>query len=354
MMGTTVTFPALGLSFTIDRVAFSIGSVNIYWYGVILATGLLLGVVFAFRHCAEFGIDSERMIDVIMVGTIMAIVCARVYYVAMAPFEYESLWDVLNLRKGGIAIYGALIGAFVFGGLACRWRKIPLLPMFDLTAMGFLIGQGIGRWGNFVNQEAFGYNTSLPWGMYSEATRAYLEGSTVTLPAGMTADPAAPVHPTFLYESLWCLAGFVLLWFYFKKRKFHGDVALRYAIWYGLGRFWIEGLRTDSLLLAPSIGLRASQLVAAVTVAAALALEVYLTRKSKAQQPLQVKLAVGSDTLKLWKQAQHDGPVAVLAQGDSLPAGASRAEFLAATERYNQELKNALQAQKEADHGTDH
>lgn len=353
-MTTTVTFPGLGLSFAINRVAFSIGGLNIYWYGVILATGLLLGVAFAFRHCAEFGIDADRMIDVIVIGTVMAIVCARIYYVAMAPFEYQSVWEMLDIRKGGIAIYGALIGAFVFGGLACRWRKVPLLPMFDLTAMGFLIGQGVGRWGNFVNQEAFGYNTALPWGMYSEATRAYLQGSTVTLPAGVTADPSLPVHPTFLYESIWCLAGFALLFFYFKKRRFHGDVALRYAIWYGLGRFWIEGLRTDSLLLAPSIGLRASQLVAAVTVLAALALEIVLTRRYKAAQPLQVRLAVSSENLKLLRQAQGDGPVAVHIKGGALPAGASRAEFLQGTEDYNQKLNAVLLGQKESEDGADH
>lgn len=353
-MTTTVTFPGLGLSFEVSRVAFSIGGLNIYWYGVILAAGLLLGVVFAFRHCAEFGIDADRMIDVIVVGTVMAIVCARIYYVAIAPFEYASVWEMLDIRKGGIAIYGALIGAFVFGGLACRWRKVPLLPMFDLAAMGFLIGQGIGRWGNFVNQEAFGYNTTLPWGMYSEATRAYLQGSTVTLPAGMTADPSLPVHPTFLYESIWCLAGFVMLFFYFKKRRFNGDVALRYAIWYGLGRFWIEGLRTDSLLLAPSIGLRASQLVAAVTVLAALALEIVLTRRNKAGQPMQVRLAVNSENLKLLRGKGADGPIAVFVRGDTLPAGAARAEFLRATEEYNNALKATLLARREAEDGTDH
>ena len=183
----------------------------------------------------------------------MAIVCARIYYVAMAPFAYQSIWEMIDIRKGGIAIYGAVLGAFIFGGLAAKWRKVPLLPLFDLVSLGFLIGQGIGRWGNFVNQEAFGTNTTLPWGMYSEGTEAYLRSVQVTLPAGMTVDPTAPVHPTFLYESIWCLVGFLALAAFFKKRRFNGQIFLGYVIWYGLGRAWIEGLRTDSLLIGSTI-----------------------------------------------------------------------------------------------------
>ena len=196
-----VQFPGLGLSLHINRVAISLGGFNIYWYGIILAAGLMGGLLFAFRYGPDFGIDTDRMVDVVVIGTVMAIVCARIYYVAMAPFQYQSLWEMIDLRNGGIAIYGALIGAFVFGGLACKWRKIPLLQMFDLVAMGFLIGQGVGRWGNFVNQEAFGCNTTLPWGMYSEATKSYLAANAASLAAqGMTVDPTLPVHPTFLYR----------------------------------------------------------------------------------------------------------------------------------------------------------
>ena len=155
-MTNLVTFPGLGLSFEVNRVAFTIGGMNIYWYGVLIATGIVLAILFAFRHCAEFGIDGDSMTDVIVVGVVMAIISARVYYVAMSPFAYDSIWDMLDIRQGGLAIYGGIIGAVIFGGLACRWRKVRLLAMFDLTGMGFLIGQCIGRWGNFVNQEAFG------------------------------------------------------------------------------------------------------------------------------------------------------------------------------------------------------
>ena len=342
-MTNLVTFPGLGLSFEINRVAFSIGGLNIYWYGVLIAVGLVLAMAFAMRHCAEFGIDGDAMVDVLVVGVVMGILSARAYYVAMAPFKYESIREILSLRDGGLAIYGGIIGAIVFGGLACKWRKVPVLPMFDVTAMGFLIGQCIGRWGNFFNQEAFGCNTTLPWGMYSAATEAYLRGSTVTVPNGVTIDPTMPVHPTFLYESIWCLVGFIALRLYMKKRRFNGDIALLYAIWYGLGRFWIEGLRTDSLLLVPSMGLRASQLVAAVAVVGGLIAEVILTRKYR-NKALMVPLAISADNRKRMAQVAKKGGVIGVMQEEAY-AGLSRAEFLERTKAYNDQLEKNLEAQ---------
>lgn len=323
-----VQFPGLGWEFTIDRVALSVGGFNIYWYGVIIAVGMLLALLYAFRNAVDFGIDSDRLVDVVAIGTVMAIVCARIYYVAMAPFQYQSVWEMVDIRLGGIAIYGAVIGAFVFGGLAAKWRKVPLLPLFDLVALGFLIGQGIGRWGNFVNQEAFGTNTTLPWGMYSEGTEAYLRSVQVTLPAGVTIDPTMPVHPTFLYESIWCLIGFVALALYVKRRRFHGQIFLLYAIWYGLGRSWIEGLRTDSLLITGT-DLRASQVVAFATAFVAFLLLVAGLRRTQGQT-LRVPLAVRD----IRKQARAGDRFSV----DTLPANASHGEFVAATEAMNHRL----------------
>ena len=345
-MTNLVTFPGLGLSFEISRVAFTIGGVNIYWYGVVIAVGIVLAMAFALRHCTEFGIDGDAMVDVIVVGVVLGILSARAYYVAMSPYAYDSIWEMLSIRDGGLAIYGGVIGAVVFGGLACKWRKVPVLPMFDLTGMGFLIGQCLGRWGNFFNQEAFGCNTTLPWGMYSAATEAYLRGSTVTVPAGVTIDPTMPVHPTFLYESIWCLVGFVALRFYMKKRRFNGDIALLYAIWYGLGRFWIEGLRTDSLLLVPSMGLRASQLVAAIAVVGGIIAEVILRRKYK-DQTLMVHLAITADNRKLQAQVAKKEGVAVkdvVLPVEEAYAGLSRAEFADRTKTYNDQLKEMLEA----------
>ncbi len=342
-----VQFPGLGLSFELNRVAFSIGRFNVYWYGVCIAFGICLALVFAFRHSVEFGVDADSMVDVILIGIVLGIASARAYYVAMAPFKYESIWEMIAIRDGGLAIYGGIIGGFLFGGLACKWRGVPVLPMFDLTAMGFLLGQCCGRWGNFFNQEAFGCNTTLPWGMYSEATRDYLMGSTVTAQSGMTIDPNLPVHPTFLYESIWCLVGFILLFRYIKKRKFNGDIALRYMIWYGAGRFWIEALRTDSLMLVPSIGLRVSQLIAGIAVVAGVAAEIYFTRKAEGK-PLMVKLALTADNkAALDKLRKERGAIGLMLDADTeLVASSPRKLFVERTEAYNAEVKRIIEQTK--------
>jgi phosphatidylglycerol:prolipoprotein diacylglycerol transferase len=345
-MTNLVQFPGLGLSFEINRVAFSIGGFNIYWYGVCIAFGICLALVFAFRHSVEFGVDPDSMVDVILIGIVLGIASARAYYVAMAPFKYESIWEMIAIRDGGLAIYGGIIGAFLFGGLSCKRRGVPVLPMFDLTAMGFLLGQGCGRWGNFFNQEAFGCNTTLPWGMYSEATKAYLMGSTVTAQSGVTIDPNLPVHPTFLYESIWCFVGFLLLFRYIKKRKFNGDIALRYMIWYGAGRFWIEALRTDSLMLVPSIGLRVSQLVAGIAVVVGVAAEIYFTHKFK-DKPLMVELALNADNEAAMKKL--DGPIAFAGSKTQLPVSSPRKLFVERTEAYNAEVKRIIAETGKAD-----
>ena len=343
-MTNLVQFPGLGLSFEINRVAFSIGGFNVYWYGVCIAFGICLALIFAFRHSLEFGVDPDSMVDVILIGIVLGIASARAYYVAMAPFKYESIWEMIAIRDGGLAIYGGIIGGFLFGGLACKWRGVPVLPMFDMTAMGFLLGQCCGRWGNFFNQEAFGCNTTLPWGMYSEGTRSYLMGSTVTAQNGVVIDPNLPVHPTFLYESIWCLVGFILLFRYIKKRKFNGDIALRYMIWYGAGRFWIEALRTDSLMLVPSIGLRVSQLLAGIAVVAGVAAEIYFTRKFK-DKPLMVKLAMNADNkAALGKLRKEKGAIGLVLDADTeLLASSPRKLFVERTEAYNAEVKRIIE-----------
>ena len=277
-MKTLVEFPGLGFSLGIDRIAFSIGDFSVYWYGVLIGTGILLALGLAFYKAKSFGINEDRMIDVIFIGAAGSIICARAYYVMFSPHKYDSFWDMINIRDGGIAIYGAIIGAFLFGVFACKWRKVPVLAMCDLASMGFLIGQTVGRWGNFVNQEAFGGNTTMPWGMISPATKNYLTSMQDTLAqGGITVNPDMPVHPTFLYESLWCLIGFVGLYIYQNRRKFDGEILLLYIVWYGLGRAWIEGLRTDSLYMFGNI--RTSQVLAIISVVAALGVWVYAKNK---------------------------------------------------------------------------
>lgn len=283
-MTYVVEFPGLGLVLELNRVAFTIFGVPIYWYGVCIAAGVLLAVTFAFSQVKRFGIDGDRMIDVVFLGLVLGLVGGRLYYILFSDIPLSQFFQ---FRSGGVAIYGGIIGGFVGALIGCKLRKVPVLPLFDLAGMGFLIGQGLGRWGNFFNQEAFGSNTTLPWGMISDGTRSYLAGQQSTLAAqGMVVDPSLPVHPTFLYESLWCALGFLLLFLYKNRRKFNGEIFLFYVIWYGVGRFVIEGLRTDSLMMA-GIGLRVSQVVALASVFAALLVWV-VARVKTSGKPLAV------------------------------------------------------------------
>ena len=270
----TVSFPGLGLDFEVNRVAFSIGDLPVYWYGILIALGFILAILYVSRRAREFGVDADRMLDVILGGAIGGIVGARAYYVILQWDYYgQNLSQIFNTRSGGMAIYGGLIGGVLIGLLMCKIRRVKFMPALDLVVGGFLIGQGIGRWGNFVNIEAFGANTSLPWGMSSSVITDYLTQHEAELEAiGMDIDPNMPVHPTFLYESLWNLVGFIIIdrwWLRKGHRKYDGQVFLFYVFWYGAGRSWIEGLRTDSLYI-PGTNIRTSQLVAALSALTAL------------------------------------------------------------------------------------
>ena len=279
-MTETLSFPGLGVSFELNRVAFTIGNLPVYWYGIMIATGFLLGMVYVFKRSKEFGIDIDRFIDVIVVSTIGAIIGARIYYVAFKWDYYsEHLNEVFSLRNGGIAIYGGLIGAFLVGYFMCRYKKIKVLSATDIIVGGFFIGQCIGRWGNFFNIEAFGGNTSLPWGMTSNSIASYLASHKAELEAiGMNIDPNMPVHPTFFYESLWCLIGFIIIALYTKHRKYDGELTLMYAAIYGAERFIVEGLRTDSLMWG---SLRVSQVLAGICVIICIAALIVLNKKYK-------------------------------------------------------------------------
>ena len=278
----TVSFPGLGLDFEVNRVAFSIGDLPVYWYGILIALGFILAILYVSRRAREFGVDADRMLDVILGGAIGGIVGARAYYVILQWDYYgQNLSQIFNTRSGGMAIYGGLIGGVLIGLLMCKIRRVKFMPALDLVVGGFLIGQGIGRWGNFVNIEAFGANTSLPWGMSSSVITDYLTQHEAELEAiGMDIDPNMPVHPTFLYESLWCLLGFAFIAWYTRRRKFDGELTLLYMMWYGAGRAVIEGLRTDSLMI-PGTSLRASQVLAAGMVVVAAIIWIVKTSKVK-------------------------------------------------------------------------
>lgn len=279
-MTEVLSFPGLGLEFELNRVAFTMGPITVYWYGIIIATALLLGVVYAMKRSNEFGINSDKLMDILLVGTIGAIVGARAYYVAFSFDMFkDDLLSVFKIWEGGIAIYGGIIGALIVGVIMAKYKKVKVLPLVDLAMSGFLLGQGIGRWGNFMNIEAFGSNTTMPWGMTSQSIVSYLEQHQAGLAEiGVVIDPTMPVHPTFFYESIWCLIGFAIVAFYTKHRRFDGEITLFYAMWYGVERFVVEGLRTDSLMIG---NFRISQMLAGVSVIIAAAILIYVRVKIK-------------------------------------------------------------------------
>ncbi len=259
-MTNTVSFPGLGLEFELNRVAFSIGNIDIYWYAVIIATGFLLAMVFVFKYAKSFGVDPERVVDVVFFALVLGIIGARAYYVIFAWENYQNnIMEIFNIRGGGLGFYGGIIGGVIGLIIGCKLRDQKLLPFLDLAGGAVLIGQGIGRWGNFVNCEAFGSNTDLPWGMTGDKIVHYIENHSNEA-MGAVMDPNIPVHPTFFYEFLWCMIGVAVFVFLAKRREFDGQMFLFYLAWNGFGRMLIEGLRTDSLMIGP---FRVSQMLGA-------------------------------------------------------------------------------------------
>lgn len=239
---THVAFPGLGLEFEMNRVAFSVFGKNIYWYALIIVVGFLAAAFYGSRRAKQFGLKEDNILDMLICAVPVAVICARAYYVIFNFDLYRAdPIKVLYIWEGGLAIYGGIIGAFIAAFVYCKVARVQFSSMLDIGALGLLIGQCVGRWGNFVNGEAYGAQTDVLWRM------EIIKGAqTIT------------AHPTFLYESLWNLLGFVLLHLRSKHRKFSGEIFLLYVAWYGFGRGIIEGLRTDSLYLM-NTGLRISQ-----------------------------------------------------------------------------------------------
>ena len=257
-----ISFPGLGIEIDPSE-GFFIGNFEIKWYAVIIACGMLLAVLYALRRCKEFGLTSDDIYNIVLIGIPSAIIGARAYYVI---FEWDHYFGAgipwykcFMIRDGGLAIYGGVIAAVLAATIYCmtsKRRREKLLPYMDIAGLGLLIGQAVGRWGNFFNREAHGGETEsfLRMGLIEGGRQIY-------------------VHPTFLYESVWNLIGLLLLHFLSKKRKFDGQVFLYYLAWYGLGRAFIEGLRTDSLYIG---SFRVSQLLAAVTCVVSVGILVYV------------------------------------------------------------------------------
>lgn len=248
-----ITFPNLGIRVDPSRVAFTLFGKDVYWYGILIAAGFLLAVLYSCRRASEFGLKEENVLDMLLYAAPAAIIGARVYY---CVFYWEIFRDnpisCLYIWEGGLAIYGGVIGGALAVLLYCRLHKVRAGALLDLAGLGLLIGQAIGRWGNFINREAYGAETDSFLKMGLE-----------------TASGVRYYHPTFLYESAWNLLGFLLLHSYSKKRKYDGEIFTLYVAWYGFGRMVIEGLRTDSLYLF-STGLRVSQVLAFASCLAAL------------------------------------------------------------------------------------
>ena len=258
---STISFPSFGIQWDPPRL-FEIGPLDIRLYAVCITLGLILAVTYGVRRSKHFGLKEDDIIDGVLWVTPFAILCARLYYCIFSWDTFaDDLISILYIWNGGLAIYGGVLGAIVGVAVYCRFKKIPVTTVLDVVAIGFLIGQSLGRWGNFFNREAFGAATDsfFRMGLFNTRTGAW-----------------EFYHPTFLYESVWNALGFVLLHFLSKHRKYDGQVALGYAAWYGLGRAFIEGLRVDSLYWG---SFRVSQLLAAASCVAAVAVLVWRSVK---------------------------------------------------------------------------
>ena len=277
MREAIISFPMFGENFAINPpYCITIGNFNIYFYGIVIACGLLLAVLYTTRSCRRFEIKMDDVYDYLIWGVILAVIGARLFYCITYTNEagvhtyLQNPASFVRIRDGGLAIYGGVIGAVIAVLIRSRMRHESVWPIMDVMGLGLPIGQLVGRWGNFFNREAFGYETDIFCRM-----GLTLNGSTIY------------VHPTFFYESLWNFIGFLLMHFHSKKhRKYQGQYFFFYLIWYGIGRAWVEGLRSDSLWLIPDV-IRISQLIAVVTAVLAIFVHIANIRRVKAgKKPL--------------------------------------------------------------------
>lgn len=256
-----IAFPNLNLFLTVNRVAFTIFGKPVYWYGIIIAVGFVLGVLYAFLRAKKEGLPPDTVLDLVLWGLPTCIICARIFYVLGDPSVLAGgFWKIIAVWEGGIAIYGAIIGAVIVGVTYCKAKKLDMGTVFDVCAPGLMIGQIIGRWGNFVNAEVYGSPTDSLF--------------------AMSINGGVGVQPLFLYESVWMLAGLLGLLFYQKYKKRSGEIFALYVVWYGLGRAVMESLRQEEYVLK-LFGMPMSQITAIVTILAAVCVLIYLYMKKK-------------------------------------------------------------------------
>ena len=242
-----------------DRVAFTIFGIDVMWYGVLIATGMLIGIALAIREAKRVGISEDDVLNIAIIAIPVAIICARLYYVIFSWDYYsQNPGEIFNIRGGGLAIHGGLRGGILTGFIYAKVKKLDFFKTADAVMVGMPLAQAIGRWGNFINGEAHGGPTSLPWGIMVDGVK---------------------VHPTFLYESIWDFGIFLFIMFYMRKKKtYEGEVIVSYITLYSIGRFFIEGLRTDSLMFGP---IRMAQFISLVGVVGGLILHFYLKNRAK-------------------------------------------------------------------------
>lgn len=283
-MHTEISFPNLGIYLKNVGKSIDLFGIEIAYYGIIIGTAILLGFWIVAREAKRTGQNPENYLDMGIIGVIAGIVGARLYYVIFSWDMYkDNLLDIFNLREGGLAIYGGVIAAVISVLVLAKVKHLSAPQIFDTIAMALLNGQMLGRWGNFFNREAFGGYTDSLFAMrlpldavrssdVTEQMRRHIER--------IDGVSYIQVHPTFLYESLWCMVLLIILFAYRKHKKYEGELFLMYLFGYGLGRFWIEGLRTDQLLL-PGVGIAVSQLLAGAIVVGTGAAMLYLRKKHK-------------------------------------------------------------------------
>lgn len=256
-MRNKIGFPGLGLGpFSIHRIAFSLGPITIYWYAIFIVAGIVAGFLFALHEAKRLNVDTEVIYDLILWGLPISVICARIYYVVFSFDEMRgSILNVFKIWDGGIAIYGAVIGAVLTGIIYCKVKKIKIGLIFDVCAIPLMLGQAIGRWGNFVNAEVYGRATNVLWRMSVNGV---------------------DVHPLFLYESLWMLLGICLLIAYKNRKKFDGEIFLLYVVWYGIGRGFLEGMRDTTYILKMFGNIPVSQVLAFTSAIIAIGVLIYL------------------------------------------------------------------------------
>ncbi|MBS5786587.1 MAG: prolipoprotein diacylglyceryl transferase [Clostridioides difficile] len=244
-----------------DRVAFNLFGIDVMWYGILMATGMLAAVIIALKESKRVGINEDDVINIAIIAIPVGLICARIYYVVFNWDYYAGdIMAMINVRGGGLAIHGGLIGGILAGFLYTKYKKMNFFKTADAVMLGMPLAQAIGRWGNYINGEAHGGPTNLPWGIMVDGMK---------------------VHPTFLYESIWNLCIFVFLLLTRKKKKYEGQIIVSYVVLYSLGRFFIEGLRTDSLMFGP---LRMAQVVSLIGIIGGLIAHFYLNKKNKVEK----------------------------------------------------------------------